>query len=166
LLPVVLQAILEYGHIISAMGWLGGAILTTFVLGPSLRELPPPAALQFNAKVLPRIIRFVQATVGSTLLFGLLFLYSSYDMSSFLGTIEGVELSVGIVLALVVAVIAWTITIPSFNRVSKISNEVLQGGQQAPPPEMMAAAKRARTGATVATLLLFVVLATMVAAGY
>ena len=160
-------AILSYGHILSAMGWLGGGILTTFVVAPNLRKLPSAAALEFNAKVLPRLLRFVQMMIGSTFLFGILLFYYIFNgsFSSLSSTSEGMELYLGIFIALMTAVLVWTVTLPSFKRVIKISSELLQGGQQAPPPDLAKYGNRARMGSTVAILLLLVVLATMVSVG-
>jgi uncharacterized membrane protein len=167
-LPPILLVIFEYGHILSAMGWLGGGILTTFVLGPNVGKLPPPAALAFNAKVLPRAIRFVQMMVASTLLFGVLLLYAWTDgnMAYLTTTTGGMTLSAGISLALVAAVIAAGVTIPAFNKISKIANQMLEGGLQAPPPELKKYGTRARRGALLALVLLLVVLAAMVSAGF
>jgi uncharacterized membrane protein len=167
-LTTALLIVLEYGHIISAMGWLGGGILTTFVLGPNVGKLPPPASLQFNAKVLPKLIRFVQMMVGSTLLFGLLlyYFYVGGDFASFMATTEGMTLTAGIALALVAGVIGLGVTIPAFNKVSRIANEMLESGSQTPPPELKKYGTRARRGALTALVLLLIVLAAMVAAGY
>jgi uncharacterized membrane protein len=161
-------ALLAYGHVLAAMGWLGGGILTTFVLGPNLRRMPPAASLEFNAKVLPRIIRFVEAMIGATFLFGILLLYFYYDGNfSILSTSsQGMVLSGGIVLALLTAVVVWTVTIPSFKKVIAIANGLLQGSQQAPPPELMRYGKRARMGSIIGVLLLLTVLATMISAGF
>jgi uncharacterized membrane protein len=161
-----LIGILALGHVLSAMGWLGGGLLTTFVLGPNLRKLQPAASMEFNAKVLPRIIRFVQVMIGTTLLFGILLLYFYFGngLSAFMGTPQGMELSLGIVLALATAVVAWTVTFPSFNNVIKIANGVLQGGQ--PSPELAKYGRRARMGSLVGVTLLLITLATMVFSGF
>jgi uncharacterized membrane protein len=165
--PPILTVIFEFAHILSAMGWLGGGILTTFILGPNLAKLPPPASLAFNAKVLPKIVRFVEMMIGSTLLFGFLLLYAwtGGDMAYFT-TPGGMTLSGGVGLALVAAVIALGLTIPSFNKISQIANQMLEGGQQAPPPELKKYGTRARRGSLVAIALLLVVLAAMVSAGF
>lgn len=150
------------------MGWLGGGILTTLVLAPNVRKLPQPAALEFNAKVLPKLVRFVQVVIGATLLFGILLLGAFYG-GNFLPlstSSQGMELSAGIGLALATAIIAWGVTLPSFMKVSKIANQLLQGGQQAPSPELLKYGKRARVGSTVGLILLLIVLATMVGAGF
>jgi len=163
-----LLAVLTYGHVLSAMGWLGGGILTAFVLGPSLRAMPPAAILEFNAKVLPRILRFVQIVIGTTFLFGLLLLYFDYEGNfTFLSkTSQGMELSFGILLAVVTAIIAWTVTLPAFKRVSQISNGLLQSDQQPPPPDLAKYGARARRGAMLGVGLLLIVLAMMVASGF
>ena len=163
-----LLTILAFGHVLSAMGWLGGGILTTFVLGPNLRKLPPAAALEFNAKVLPPIIRFVQVMIVATFLFGVFLLYAFYDgnFSTLSTTSQGMELEAGVLLALAAAGVAFSLTVPSFNRIIKIAKGLLQGGQRPPPPELMKYAKRARTGSLVGVSLLLVVLAMMVSAGF
>lgn len=164
----LLIAILAYGHVLSAMGWLGGGILTTFVLGPNVRKMAPTASLEFNSKVLPKILRFVQVMIGTTFLFGLLLLYFFYDgdLSLLTKSSQGLEITAGIVVALIAAAVVWSVTVPSFRKVIQIAGSVLQGGQQAPPPEMMKYGKRARQGSLVGILLLLVVLATMIAAGF
>jgi len=158
--------IFAFGHVLSAMGWLGGGMFTTFALGPNLRKMSQGAAVEFNAKVLPNLMRFVQASIGLTLLFGILLVYavSNGDMSYF-STTPGEEVSVGIVLALVTAIIAFSVTLPSFKKVSKAAASALQGSQ-GPPVEMMAYAKRARLGSMIGVILLLITLAMMVAAGF
>jgi uncharacterized membrane protein len=164
-----LIVILAYGHIISAMGWLGGGILTSFVLAPNLGRLSAPARLEFNAKVLPRIVRFIALTVVSTFVFGLLLLYFVFlegDFSFLTTTNQGLVLMTGIGLALLAALVAVTVTFPSFRKVSQIASRLLETSGQAPPPELMAYAKSARTGSVVMFILLLAVMGTMVVSGF
>jgi len=160
--------VLAYAHILSAMCWLGGGILTGFVIGPSLRTLTAPARVEFNAKILPKMIRFVEVSVGSTFLFGLLLLYTYYNGNfSFLHTTtQGYELSAGILLAVVLAIVAFSVTIPSFNGIARISNGLLRGEQQAPPPELARYAKRAMAASMLSLVILLAVLAMMVFVGF
>ena len=155
-------------HVLSAMGWLGGGILTTFIIGPNLTKLAPAARLEFNAKVLPRIVRFMQAVIGLTLLFGVLLLYAFYngDFSFLYTTGQGLELSAGMSLALVAAILAWSVTFPSFGKIIQISGSLPQGGQQAPAADLMKYSRRARIGSTLAATLLLIVVAMMVSAGF
>jgi hypothetical protein len=125
--------VLAFGHVLSAVGWLGG-MLTAFALGPNLRKMSQAASLEFNAKVLPNLERFVQASIGSTILFGLLLLYavSNGDMSYFSST-PGQGVSVGLVLGLVTAMVAWGVTIPSFKKVSRAAAGSLEGASRRLP---------------------------------
>jgi uncharacterized membrane protein len=154
--------VLAYGHVLSAMGWLGGGILLSFVLVPSLRNLAPAAALEFNAKVLPKVLRFMQTVVGSTLIFGILLFYVVSDQ---LGPDQTNEIYAGIGLALVAGVIAFAVVLPSLGKVVKLAGEALQSGQP-PSPEMMKRAKRAGMGSLIAAALLLIVLAMMIASGF
>jgi len=162
----VVLDVLTFAHILAAMGWLGGGLLTAFAVGPNLRKMTPVAALEFNAKVLPNMVRFVQGTAGATVLFGVALLGYVYSQdSAYFSSAAGQTVSVGIVLAVVTFVLAMGVTIPSFKKVSRLAQAALQGGQQGPPPpEMMSAATRARQGATLGVILLLVTLATMVVA--
>jgi uncharacterized membrane protein len=155
-------AVLLFGHILSAMGWLGGGILTTFVVGPGLRGLSPASNIEFTAKVMPKILRFVQIMIGSTLLFGvLLYLYLGFT-PSFGGANT---LYAGIGLALVTTAIVFSLTVPSFRKVIKMAQERLDSGAQGPPPpEMMKYGKRARQGSLIGVALMLIVLATMIGA--
>ncbi|HUI24364.1 MAG TPA: hypothetical protein VLY82_08280 [Nitrososphaerales archaeon] len=163
----VLMTVLGFGHVLSAVMWLGGGLLTGFVIGPSLRSMSPPASLEFNAKVLPKIVRFVRMAVVSTYVFGILLLYffQDGDMSWLMNSTQGYIISTGVLLALVAGILGLGYVIPAFGKVSKLSAEALQSGKP-PAPEMMNYGKRARTGSMAAVFLLLVVLAMMVTSGF
>ncbi len=156
--------VLLYAHLLSAVAWLGGGILTAFALAPALRSLSPAANLEFTAKALPRLIRFVTMAAVSTLLFGvLLFAYIAQTISA--KTPNGMDLYAGIGLAIVAAAVAFAVTIPSFNKVSRIAKEVTTSGSQGPPPpQMMKYGKRARIGSMISLVILLAVLALMLSA--
>lgn len=166
-MPSLLVDILAYGHILSAMMWLGGGILTTFVVGPNVKKLAPPAALEFNAKVIPKIVRFVEAALMSTLTFGVLLLYFVYDGSlSWVTTSnQGYAVMVGATIALVTAAFVFILVVPSFKKVSTLASEALAAGKP-PAPEMMKYAMRARRGSLIGVTLLLIVVSMMVAAGF
>lgn len=163
----LLVTALAYLHVLSAMGWLGGALLTTFAVGPNLRKMAPAAGLEFNAKVLPNLVRFVQSMVGSTFFFGLLLLYFLYggDLSWLTTTVQGWEIAVGVTVAVIAAAIAFSFTLPSFTKVGKLAKDAIAAGQP-PSPDMMKYGKRARQGSLTVIALLLIVLAMMVAAGF
>ena len=165
----MLITVLAYGHILSAVGWLGGALFLTFVLGPGLQKLSAPSRLEFLAKLIPKILRYLLGMIASTLVFGLLLLYffigGDFSMLS-PSTTFGVTISTGIALALVAAAIGVGITIPSFNKAVAIAEGLLKSGQQPPPPELMKYSKRARMGSVAAVILLLVVLVMMVSSAF
>ena len=159
--------VLAYGHVLSAIAWLGSGILTGFVVGPNLRKMAPAAALEFNAKIIPKIVRFIQMAAVSTLLFGLLLLYYSFhgDLSFLMDSTQGYILSAGILVALLTAILAFSFILPSFNKVSAFAKGAIEAGQP-PPPEIMKYAKRARLSSMTGVFLLLIVLAMMVASGF
>lgn len=165
----LLLTVLAYGHIVSAIGWLGGVLLTTFVVGPGLQTVSPPARLEFIAKVMPKIIRYLVGMITGTILFGLLLLYFLIGGDFALlspSTSFGAALSAGIGLAIIAVVVAGAVVIPSFQKVIAIAGQVLKGGQTPPPPELMKYSKRAKVGSVTVTVILLVVLVMMVTAGF
>jgi len=163
----IVIGVLAYGHVLSAIMWLGGGLLTGFVIGPSLRSIAPSAALEFNAKVLPKVLRFVQAALGLTFLFGLLLLYffKDGDFAWLMNSTQGYVLSAGILVALVTGIFALAFVFPAFKKVSMLSSAALQSGQP-PAPEMAKYGKRARVGSMAGVFLLLFVLAMMVISGF
>jgi uncharacterized membrane protein len=162
LVDQLLIDIVAYGHVLAAMGWLGGAMLTTFVIGPVAQKLSPGASLELNTKLLPKVLRFMQIAIGSALLFGILLVFV---VGGDLTPTQTEEIYAGVFLAVVVAIDAFAITIPSFRRVVKISKEAVQTGQP-PSPDIAKYAKRASMGSLIGTLILFAILAMMVASGF
>lgn len=156
----VIITVLAFLHIISAMGWLGGAILFVSVIAPGLRSISPMASLEFLAKVGPRATRFFIGAATSTIIFGLLLLFSfSVDF--------GWKLDAGITIALIAYVIALVVTVPSFRKADRLAKEALASGQAGPPnPELPKAIKRGGVATTIVVLLLIVALAFMVGTGF
>src|SRR2546425_6935937 len=73
--PIVIT-ILAYLHIISAMGWLGGAVLFVSAVAPGLRAMSPTARLEFLSKIWPRATRFFIGSFTATNVFGPALLFS------------------------------------------------------------------------------------------
>lgn len=162
-----LLAVLAYGHVLSAMVWLGGGILTGFFIGPSLRKLSPPSALEFNAKVLPKILVLFQVAILTTVAFGLLLLYvfKDGDLSFLMNSTQGYVLSTGILIAAIAAAVGGSVALPSFRKVVKLSAEALASGKP-PSQDLMKYGNRARVSSTATLLMLFLVLAMMVVSGF
>lgn len=71
----VLLTVVAHAHVLSAVTWLGSTFFAIFVLVPGVRNLFPAANGEFTVKVFPRILRFVEMTGGSTIVFGVALLY-------------------------------------------------------------------------------------------
>lgn len=156
--PIVIT-VLAYLHIISAMGWLGGAVLFVSSIAPGLRSLSPAASLEFLAKVGPRSTRFFAVSATATIVFGL-------GLLSALPGLLGSNIIVGIAIGLVAYLTAIE-TMLSFNKADHLAKEMLDGKQAGPPPpEFMRALKRGGIAVTITALLLVIALVFMVTAGF
>jgi uncharacterized membrane protein len=166
--PLVLT-ILAYGHILSAIGWLGAGLLNAFVLGPGLQNLSAPSRLEFVAKLIPKILRYTMGMIAGTFIFGLLLLYEfiggDFSMMS-PSTTFGAAISGGIAIAVITAILAVTVVFPSFRKMASMAGDMLKSSGQAPPPEMAKYARRARVSSMLGVVLLLLVVVMMVAAGF
>jgi len=157
--PIVIT-ILAYLHIISAMGWLGGAVLFVSVVRPGLRSLSPTARLEFLSKILPGATRFFIGSSTATIVFGLALLFS------FPGAFS-TTITVGLTLGLIAYLDAILVSIPSLRKADHLAKEMLASGQAGPPsPELAKVLKRGGIGATTVVVLLVITLIFMVTAGF
>lgn len=168
MLDSLVIAILAYGHILSAVGWLGSAIFTVFILLPSLGRLSPPTSAEFTVKIVPRIVRFVAMISIATVLFGVALLYVSVggDFALMAPTSTwGAAMTTGITLALIAFVLGLVVTLPTFGRLVSIVKSMSEKGEE-PPPELGRYIARSRMLGVLNVVLLLMALAAMVTAGY
>jgi len=166
--PVIIT-LLAYRHVLSAMGWLGGALLTAFVISPRLQTVTLQSRLEFLAKAMPGLVRFIIGMIIGTFVFGLLLLFglANGDMSLLAPTTPfGLAISAGVALAAIAGIVGLAISVLSFNKIIAIAQETLKSGQTPPQPEMMKYSMRARRGTTLVAVLLLGVLLMMVVAGF
>jgi hypothetical protein len=156
--PLVVT-ILLYLHIISAMGWLGGAILFLSVIAPGLRTLSPTASLEFLTKVGPKSTRFFIGASTATIIFGLaLFFALQGDYTS--------GIYVGIILGVIAYLDAMLVAVRSFNKADRLAKDILASGQAGPPPaEFTKALRMGGLGVMLAVILLLLAVIFMVASG-
>ncbi|MDA4128948.1 MAG: hypothetical protein OK422_05800 [Thaumarchaeota archaeon] len=156
--PIIIT-VLAYLHIISAIGWLGGAVLFVSVVAPGLRSLSPTARLEFLSKIGPKATRFFAGTSTATIVFGLALLFSS--------DVSGTNINVGLTLGLIAYLVALVVAFPALTKADHLAKEALASGQAGPPsPELAKALKRGGLGVVVVVLLLVVTLMFMVASGF
>jgi uncharacterized membrane protein len=164
----LLTTVLAVLHILTAMGWLGGALLFGFVISPSLAKLSRPASREFALGVAPGVLRFFQVIAGATILFGLLLLYNmtngDFSQLSF-SSVWGRSLLLGMTTALAAFVLTEAVTVPAFQRVVALNGRMRPDGSEV-PPELPSAVHRAGRLALANVLLLMITLGLMVSAGF
>ncbi len=157
-MPDALVTVIAFFHIISAMGWLGGAILFTSALAPGVRRLSPGASIEFFAVVVPRLTRYFLIVVFSTVLFGPLLFLTIPDES---------QLIYGGMATGFTAFILVLSEVPNFNRLVRMAQEMMRSGHSGPPPAEYVSLLRRVGITTVATVILLVAtLMFMVYSGY
>lgn len=138
-----------------------------FVVGPALAKLSPPSSGEFLVKVGPRVVRFFQILAGTTVLFGVLLLYSLGSLPLLdLSTSYGVELTIGLSIGFAAFLISEFVAVPIQVKAINMIREMQASGQHQPPAEFPKTVKRASDTATLTVLLLILASVFMVAAGF
>ncbi len=165
--PLVIAA-LAFLHIFSAIGWLGGLLIFSFVVGPSLAQFSPQARSEFISSVFPRYVRFGELVSAGTVLFGLLFAYAFTDGDlSLLSPSNpfGLKLTTGALLGFSAFLVVNLVLAPSAKKIVRIVNGMKgQAGQGSPPPELAKLTVRLQRGARIALVLLVLTFTFMVGA--
>lgn len=156
--PDVVVTVLAYLHIISAMAWLGAAILFVSTLAPATKLLSRSAYLEYLATVTPRMSRFFFMVATSAVVFGVALLLTIPDFSPYIG--------VGIATG-AAAYIAMLADVRTAAKVSHIAGEMVKGGQTGfPSAELARELRMIRIGTVSTVVLLVVTLMFMVYSGY
>jgi uncharacterized membrane protein len=159
LVAAVIITTLAFLHVLSAMGWLGGATLFVSAVVPGTRSMSPTASLEFLAKVGPRSTRFFAGSATATIVFGLALLGVAPGLM-------GISLMGGIGFGLI-AYITAIFTMVSFRKADNIAKERLASGQTGPPPpELTKALKRGGITVVLTVLLLIIALLFMIVTGF
>ncbi|MCI4363278.1 MAG: DUF4149 domain-containing protein [Thermoplasmata archaeon] len=159
--------ILAWGHVISAICWLGGGIVFGFVVAPALARLSPASSGEFLVKVVPSVVRFFQIFAGLTIVFGFLLLYSMGGSSQLSqSTFYGLDLSIGIVVALAAFVVAEFVAAPLQLKAVRQVKEMLASGSHEPPAEFPRTLRLASLTARLTAVLLVLASIFMVGAGF
>jgi hypothetical protein len=159
LADALLVTIFLYLHVLSAMGWLGGAILFVSVLIPGLRTLSPAASLEFLSKVGPRSTRFFIGAATSTVVFGLALFFSLQGDYT-----QGVYVGIG--LGLIAYVWAMAVPVRAFLKADRLAKQMLASPPSGPPPaEFTSAMKQGAIGVTVVVVILLLAMIFMVTSG-
>lgn len=160
--------VLAYLHVASGIGWLGASFFFLMVLTPAVRTLSPMASLEFIAKVGGKAVRYFIGVASSTIIFGLLLLYFRIngDFSTLWTSGFGQTITIGFTLGLIAYLDAALFVGPTLTKASKVAAELMKYPPQGPPTELMSLMKKGGRGALIGTIILFVAVAFMVAAGF
>ena len=164
----IIGGLLNWLHVISAIGWLGAAMIFGMILSPALPSMNPSARSEFMVKVVPKYMRYISMVIVSTLVFGgALALYMAYDGTGFSFSGQwGLSIMSGAGLALLVAIIGLGVIIPALRKVVRLTKE-MQANPTAPPsPEIGKLMGRVKVWSLVGMIMLFLVVVFMVSAAW
>ncbi len=148
-------------HIGAVVSWMGGAILFTSIVMPSLAKMSPPSRTEFIQSALPRYIRFsagsaILAVVAGIALFGYITQVNTTNQPS----AQGFPIvTSGAIVGLVVLIIALGIMVPSGRKFVQLTKQ--PPGQDA-MPKIASLQKRMGTASRVGVALLGIALILMV----
>ncbi|HKT22539.1 MAG TPA: hypothetical protein VJR06_08030 [Nitrososphaerales archaeon] len=162
-----LVSVLLYGHIISAMAFLGGAIAFAGAVGPTLARLQPEARRDLISNLFPRFARLMLTFAALLAVFGvaLVFAIASANPSQLSLTDPwGLRVAIGGTLGLVVVLDAFLVVGPAVKGMARIAQETPVGATAAPTPKFLALQRRVAAGSGFSILLMFAAVGFMVAA--
>ncbi|MCI4340006.1 MAG: hypothetical protein L3K06_03520 [Thermoplasmata archaeon] len=158
--------VLLYGHIVSAIGLLGGALLFTFAIGPVLPRLSPATRGEIIVKLLPRIAQVLSGFGVLLTLFGIALAYeiTGGDFSQFSSSNPwGARISVGIFLGLIAVILALGVIQPTVSEMGRIQAAVPADAQGPPPARFMALMGRLKVTSLTAQIIMLATIVFMVA---
>jgi putative copper export protein len=160
--------VLNFLHVVSAIGWLGAAMVFGMILSPILPSMTAAGRGEFIVKVLPKYATYVTLLILSTLVFGAsLGFYMVYSGDTFSFNSQwGLAIMAGAGTALLVAVIGLGIIIPAMKKMVRIVKEMQANPSAGPSPELPGIQRRMRLGSMVGMVLLFLVVIFMVTAAW
>lgn len=162
---MLVTPILLWLHIFSAVGWLGAVMVFGMLIGPTLGTLTPGTRAEVVLKLFPKYVRYIEGFSIATLVFGVALVLdiANGNMSVFsLSTTFGLYITIGAALAAITVVVAFAFIVPNTHKLIHLT-EAMVKNPGPPPPDLPKVAARIRMGATVALVLLILVLVFMVA---
>jgi hypothetical protein len=162
----VLVQVLLYGHIVSAIGMLGSALLFTFAIGPVLGRLTPPTRAELIVKLLPRVARTITGFGALLAIFGVALAYeiTGGDFSQFSFSEDwGARISVGVFLGVVGLVLAVGVIHPTVIELARVQAAAPPDATGPPPPRFRALMLRLRVTSLFTQLLMLSAIVFMVA---
>ena len=159
--------VLLWLHIVSAVGWLGAAMVFAMLIGPTLLTLTPSSRGELIVKLLPKYIRYAEIFTFVTPVFGLvLALYITQGNWAIFSpnTYFGLFLSIGALLSLVAWVISFGFVAPTGRKIVKYTTDMIKNPGAPPPAGLQRASQRLRIASTTGLVVLLLIVVCMVVA--
>ena len=153
------------------MMWLGGALLSTFIILPVFKKWSPSTRKEFLSTFMPKWIPYMLVSSIFTLLFGFLLAYnmSNGNLGSILFHVDSWAsyIEIGAILGLIAFVFAEIIIIPIGKKWASLTDALAKEGKDPySSQEVMGLQKKLDTVASVGLVFLILTLIMMVAAGF
>ena len=68
----VVQIVVQWVHVLAGILWLGGTVLFSLLVLPTIDVLPPVQQRRFGRALVPRLSRYFSIVAGVTMLMGLI----------------------------------------------------------------------------------------------
>jgi uncharacterized membrane protein len=156
----VLELIVRYAHIVSAILWIGGLGFSVMVLRSAISKVGMPARKEAMIQLIPLANRFIPRVAISTIVFGTIL----YVMMGNSGDLWGTTWSLVMLAALVLAVGLLIFGIGIVRRAAERILKHLEEANCTHGPEVAALQKTSNTGQVVALAWGFFILVLMVVA--
>lgn len=163
----VLTVVFAWLHVFFAVGWVGGALLTTLVLEPTLRGLSSGTRIEFAGKFLPRVGMFMGLFSTLTIMSGIPLFFAITGGVLFPDGYHpwGMMMYSGVALALAVYIFGIVVMMPYTRKVEAVTKS-----QGANPSEKSAQMEKLMAKveklSLIDLMLLIVVLTLMVSAAF
>ena len=163
--PALVNTVLTWLHIFSAIGWMGTAMFFVIVLSRVIPGLSQPTRTELLSTLFPRFIRYVAVFSTLTIIFGgVLTIGLSGPSGPSLNDTWGLSITVGALVALIGFGIAHGLVLPAARKIARLSRDTQKMAQQVPSVDGARLQRRMRIGGTVVLFLLVVSLVFMVTA--
>jgi uncharacterized membrane protein len=162
---LVLQIIVHWVHVLSAILWVGGFAIINFMVFPSIPVLPPEQQRRFGRVLAPKLKTFFSVISGIVMLFGLI-------RGTLLGPIKGLDILFGsaygltwlaaLILTIGLGVIGARVVGPTAERMYGDDSLWEFGPGQPPPAGLLAHVQLLRTVGWIESLGFLVVFTLMI----
>lgn len=163
----LLILVLTYGHITSAMAFLGGALAFAFAVGPVLPRMQPAARRDLVVHLFPRFANIMIVYVALLAVFGALLVgaLTNGDPSRLqLSDPWGLRVTIGGLLGALVVLDAVLFIAPSIKAMARVAEQLPPDGLTIPPREFRRLQGRVRASSMVSLVLMLAAIGFMVSA--